>query len=805
MEDSLKLPTSVPALVAESHKETTIQYAKAVTEYIERLRQTSRKIPESPNRKGCPYLTRISNEIGVPYWALRNASIIRDRLNEGIAELGMSCFEPIANPEALTYQHLLDAGSQWRADELKSAPEAEQQLYNTRTALRKFMGGIEKRQVRELGMSDVIGLELQEEFLNRKGLITESIDKITSRRKFSTEIDRWPPYYQRLVSENTLPPDFQSAFTLVLERTGVPLRRLADLADVDVTILMTWCHGEATPSQQSFPTIERIEKALGLPPKCLIIRINISRSKRFKLTDYPEYITVEGKKISVRMNDNLLGDLRRLLPDDFDKRTEKEREEMIAWFYSNRIEPQTAWARSQRFATRADAQFMMAELPPVVKGEWQELRVFKKLKVPPPGMKREGIWSRTTERMRYNSLRSILSPFTLPADREDPRICGLGLPSDVLTLAMLTCPKVLHWRTCWMGRRRYENYKLGESTELADDKESEDDDESEEKYSFADSNLIKDWSALLTPETGWLRQRPDLADHLRPIPGFIDETFIDHAKKAWEEVCDEAHAYYVDFAETIEEAAEELRDSFELIMPILESENPVAALRLFAQNVFKDRPEPHTSPFRMAKHMRNYQIVRLLSATALRSKNIRKLTYREDNTGHLRREGNRWVIEIPYMEFKNWQSSFFGPKKKRENYRKVLADLDGLYDHLDEYLKVHRPFLLQGESSDIVIVASAKKPLYSASGFRENYGYLTTYYLAHNPFRGSGIPGVLPHGPHSVRDIVATHVVKQTGSYDLAGYSIQDTGRTARKHYARFMPKDKIHLADEILNQGYLS
>jgi integrase len=183
--------------------------------------------------------------------------------------------------------------------------------------------------------------------------------------------------------------------------------------------------------------------------------------------------------------------------------------------------------------------------------------------------------------------------------------------------------------------------------------------------------------------------------------------------------------------------------------------------------------------------MRNYQIVRLLSATALRSKNIRKLTYREDNTGHLRREGDKWVIEIPYTEFKNWQSSFFGPKKKRENYRKVLADLDGFYDHLDEYLKVHRPILLQGGSSDIVIVASSKKPLYSAGGFRENYGYLTMYYLAHNPFRGCGIPGVLPYGPHSVRDIVATHVIKQTGSYDLAGYSIQDTGRTARKHYAQ--------------------
>lgn len=805
MENSSQLNTSAPYPGAVAHKETTISYVTAITGYIDKLRETGGKIPESKRRRGCPHLTRIANETGIPYSTLRSVPIIRGRLNEGIAELGMSCFEPILVPEALTFQNLLDAGSMWREDELKEAPEPEQQLYNTRTALRKFMGSNENKQVRQLCMSDVIGNEFQEQFLERKGLIAESIKKISSRRKFSTEIDRWQHYYQRLANENALPPDFLSAFTLILERTGIALRRLAEMVDIEEVILRTWLNGEATPSQQSFPQIERIENVLGLPPKCLTARINTSLSKRFRLTDYPEYITVKGKKISVRANNNLLSDLRRLLPDDFDKLTESEREEMIAWFYSNRLEPQTAWARSQRFATHADAQFRLRKLPPVPMGEWQDLKNFKRGKVPPPGMKREGIWSETTARKRYDSLRSILSPFTLPIDRDDPRVRGLGFPPDVLTIAMLICPTVLHWYICWMGRRRHENYRLGELKESVDDREPSDDDEPEEMYSFADSQLIKDWSALVAPETGWLRQRPDLAHNLKPIPGFIDEAFIKRANTAWGQLCDEAHAYYVDFAETIEEAAEELRDSFEPIMPILESANPVAALRLFAQNILRDMPEKYSSPFKAAKHMRNYLSVRLLSATALRSKNMRRLTYNKDDTGHLRREGNQWVIEIPYMEFKNWQSPFFGTKRKRENYRKVLADLDGLYDHLDEYFQVHRPVLLQGKSSDIVIVASAKKPLYSASGFRENYTFLTLYYLAHNPFRGSGIPGVLPHGPHSVRDIVATHVIKQTGSYDLAGYSIQDTGSTARKHYARFMPKDKVHLADQILNEGYLS
>jgi hypothetical protein len=85
------------------------------------------------------------------------------------------------------------------------------------------------------------------------------------------------------------------------------------------------------------------------------------------------------------------------------------------------------------------------------------------------------------------------------------------------------------------------------------------------------------------------------------------------------------------------------------------------------------------------------------------------------------------------------------------------------------------------------------------------YFRLTMTYIAHNPYLGRGIPGVIPHGPHSVRDIVATHIIKKTGSFELAAYAIQDAVRTAKEHYVLFMPKDKIHLVDKILNEDYLS
>lgn len=58
-----------------------------------------------------------------------------------------------------------------------------------------------------------------------------------------------------------------------------------------------------------------------------------------------------------------------------------------------------------------------------------------------------------------------------------------------------------------------------------------------------------------------------------------------------------------------------------------------------------------------------------------------------------------------------------------------------------------------------------------------------------------------PHGPHSLRDVLATHILKATGSYEHAAYSIQNTADTVARHYGRFLPKDKSALAALIVNK----
>lgn len=60
---------------------------------------------------------------------------------------------------------------------------------------------------------------------------------------------------------------------------------------------------------------------------------------------------------------------------------------------------------------------------------------------------------------------------------------------------------------------------------------------------------------------------------------------------------------------------------------------------------------------------------------------------------------------------------------------------------------------------------------------------------------------MLPHGPHSARDVLATHILKEMGSYEHTGYAIQDTAETVGKHYGRFLPKGKSAVAAQIINK----
>lgn len=589
------------------------------------------------------------------------------------------------------------------------------------------------------------------------------------------------------MAEKEFSLQFAAALEEALGRSGLSVKKLAAAAAVNEGKLYAWLKGANAPAVESFPDIRRVEEVLSLERDTLTGKVLKSQTKSFSPKVYPTSITVDGEKIKVRKNKSILGKLRPLLPDDYDERSEEEREEIATWLVKNLIRPTDEWGRWHR--TILGVQYALKVLPPSVEKEYRECVHFRKGKLPPLGMDRAAQWGHDTEVLRSAVLQKLFGFLSAPHDTEDERLRGLGLDPKLFTMAMLIRPEFVETWLRWNAKRR----KGGDQVE---------------SYSFYDLYVLEGMVCDLRPKTGWLRQRPDLANHLRPVAGYVDTDFIKRAKKDWDKVCDEALASYLTLSAQIEEVAEEQRDPFEPILPLLDLDHPqyhdpITALKIFSRNIINDLADHSVAPLKAARQVRGYLVARVLSATALRSRNLRELTYRDDNKGQLRRKGGKWYILLPWHRFKNKHSSFFGPKRKKQDYEKELADKDGLYDWLEEYIKVHRPVLLAGRESEIFFVATGENPMFTPTRFSGMYRRLTMSYFAFNPYLNRGIPGVKPHGPHAVRDMIATFILQSTGSYELAAFAICDTTETVKKHYGRFGPKDKTRLVDSIINAAW--
>ena len=151
------------------------------------------------------------------------------------------------------------------------------------------------------------------------------------------------------------------------------------------------------------------------------------------------------------------------------------------------------------------------------------------------------------------------------------------------------------------------------------------------------------------------------------------------------------------------------------------------------------------------------------------------------------------------MAFKNSGSAYFS----RRPFRLLLPDLGGLYRWIDAYVGRHRPALLNGSRDPgtffvKTVKTSSRDAAYNQHTFYSAWRQVIQRYGIYNPYTERGaIPGLLPHGPHNVRDVLATHVLKLTGSYEQASYA----PATVADHYGRFLPQDKAALAAQVLNR----
>jgi hypothetical protein len=406
------------------------------------------------------------------------------------------------------------------------------------------------------------------------------------------------------------------------------------------------------------------------------------------------------------------------------------------------------------------------------------------------GVQRNGVWNEETAAQKIEHLALLFG--ALAADAASP-VRGAGVAVDRLTLALLAFPSVWDWYLQWREARRgfFSSWEL---------------------------NMIWLGLSLTRQGTGWLRQNPQLLKNLRPITGLLAEQDIDAVRADWDGTCDAAHRHGLARIKEIGRVARVHRDPFEPILPILEDQSPLGAYRRITQEILRHMPDRRRYPRGAAESVRAFLMLRFALHLGVRQKNLRELLLcqrgsspRTDRQLEALRRGELrwntkergWEVVIPSNAFKNSNSSFFG----RKPFRLLLPDLDGLYGHVEAYIAELRPRLLNGAPDpDTFFVKTVKRTgrdaSYSQAAFYEAWRLIIQRYGIHNPYTGRGaIKGLLPHGPHNVRDVLATHVLKHTGSYEQAGYAIQDTPEMVAQHYGRFLPQDKSALAARVLNR----
>ncbi|AYM60613.1 hypothetical protein [Agrobacterium fabrum] len=628
-----------------------------------------------------------------------------------------------------------------------------------------------------------------------------------------------------LFEANEDPSSFKDALAYQMRRFGESywqLHRAVVRIDetFDAKTLLSWIEGQRVPrSVASFDILCRIERRYGLERGYFKAKLP-HQSRSLYGHDLEDISPAERRRLAWH------------LPDDFSSLPFSKREEILEWVRRVIISGSTDYRRFQAAATKQryairfpgvtyggsaltprlaassrlrdedekgpstealedpDLLSGVVDAPPRLAMEMADLIRFKTSTLTEIGFRRNGVWNEETASQKIEHLGLM---FGALAASPKGIVKGRGVPLSQLTFGLLIFPGVWDWYLQWRERRR------GFFTKWEGD-------------------MLMVAMSLTRAEVGWIRQHPELLRNVNPIDGLITTDEIEATRRDWHGACEAFHRHAANRSKEIQRVMRVHRDPFEPIMCVLEADSPLAEYRKITEEVLKRMPDEHRYPRAAAEAVRSFLMLRLGLHLGLRQKNLRQLLVcprgqfptaerrlEDMKRGELRwNERERgWEVFIPSNAFKNSGSSFFGQKP----FRLVLPDLLDLYTYLNAYIERHRKVLL-GRAADpgTLFVKTVKTTsvdaAYNQTTFYEAWRLAIQRYGIYNPYTGRGaIKGLLPHGPHNVRDVLATHILKQTGSYEQASYAIQDTPDVVQQHYGRFLPQDKAALAARILNQ----
>ena len=343
-----------------------------------------------------------------------------------------------------------------------------------------------------------------------------------------------------------------------------------------------------------------------------------------------------------------------------------------------------------------------------------------------------------------------------------------------------------------------------------------------ETYTTTLSGLLDLCISLLSPEYGFVTERPEFGNRL-PNPMNLDPyNAVDQA--TWEKWCKAQKLRLDKYREAMGEPVS-TRDSFAPVIKWINTQHPIDALldlamimqgKLNTNKFMKDMERVVMGRDLCLVRMITYQPLRVLMYECLLTYDRNWENFEPSNDGawlakdrtvepsataHLYKKlkpevarGYVWAIRFANDDFKNKRT------KKEGNYD-IEFD-DNLTDDIEHYLTNIRPNLQtltedNDEDGDPLVfvpyvgeideAAAEKKKL---GKVEEEEGISRWLSLAFRR-RTRLLPGCKGFGPHNARHLVATEYIKnEPGGIDVVAAVLHDSPETVRKHYAKYLPQD---------------
>ena len=669
---------------------------------------------------------------------------------------------------SITYAELMAHVAERRSRELEELhPDRrtnQNARANTTRALDRFM------QCNGLDESDVVGPELLgtsawDQACRRLGHDT------TAKRRRSEMRCHVRPYAVEFVRARHAQLDdesFGERLSRLRQHAGLSVRGLAKVAStsthkIDRTLLGQWEAGQRLPSPASRPNVTNLACALGVDPQSLLEKLpNTPHQARSFDTGLPR-----SRQRRVAKH----------LPDSFDTLSLKKRDEILLWVGDNilstpkEVLDDGSVTRAiphdcSIFALGRNPNSRLELSPASFLDELDTIVYFKTSDFRPTGKRRNKKWGEDSQENADYNIRAFFG-----ALRQD------GFPLEAVSMSAVLAPKVIDRFVTWRYRRRG-------------------------GYTRTIVRVLEIFESLLHPDFGFIAQTPYFGRPLREIDGFIKKEDVERVQN-WTEACRFARAHIRQMIEDVNAKIQQGRDPFEALLPVLDAEKPRDVYYKIIPEIRSRMPDG-TSDVRRAEALRALMLIRIGMVMPLRQKNMRQMLLcppgqkprRFKDLARLGRgelvftENQGWIVRITREAFKNRESEAL-----EKELELPIPDIDGLYDEIAAYLQARETLLNGAPDPGTFFVKTmqsrAEDAEYGLVGFYNAYRAMIETYGIYNPYTARGaIVGLKPHGPHALRHVMATSLVKKTGRYSAAAAFLLDTEETVRKAYARFRPRE---------------